>query len=142
MLLSLRIVQVLSVDGPASHEGDVVDAVGQDHGAVPLTATLGPTIVGKILGAQDGCARIDPERHIILQMNGSRDVSARGDQNGPAASVTCGLNGLVDGVGIRTDAVTDGAEILDVELSRGLRQGYTRGPHKQPERKSTHLETH
>ena len=60
MLFAPRVVQILSVDRPAPHERDVVNAVRQDDRAVPFSSTFRPMIIGEIPGALDRSAGIDP----------------------------------------------------------------------------------
>ena len=74
---------------------------------------------GRRIGRDDGCARIEKQSDVALQVNGIAEIISRREANDAAAGCGRGVDGFVDSWRVQSFAIASSAESSYVERAAG-----------------------
>ena len=124
----------VAVDGAAAADGNVLGvgcAEERLQGALAQLLHFG--IVGFVLAAEQGRARIDFEGDVTLEHDRSGEEGPRRQAHGAAAFGRAGVDSALNGVRIFGDAIALGAIGRYVTDARGVRESAAHGQRRQKE---------
>ena len=141
-LLAVGVEDAVAVDASRAGEGDVFEVFADDEAAMPFAPAGfgqcggrgGLLVMGEVGAADERGAGVEIERHMALEMDRAGEITARGEKDLTTAGFGAGVDGGVDGAGVRFEAVAEGAVVADIEHSGsrgkagdGQQQGGGRG---------------